>query len=148
MSTEKLFHRKLERGQKQAKLTDELKEMAHSAEKSQPSYEIVRGGSDLEKALLERLRKAVQEDEKYLQIGEAKPTGEQTEVVPETAVNDDFLESLPPQREFVIYANAYDLSTTPENLRASLGHNTLIVFEADHPLLKELNFRSDDRQVA
>lgn len=103
-----------------------------------PTYLVVRDGSELQKALAEKIERASLLHEPIHKIGQSKPTGEQVEIVPQSPVDEDFLSSLPEGREFILYANTHDLTTRVEVLEHLLGQNTMVVFESNNRLTDEL----------
>lgn len=103
-----------------------------------PTYIVVRDGSELQAALAEKIESARLLKEPIHTIGQSKPTGEQVEVVAQSPVDDTFLASLPKGREFIIYANTHDLTSRVENLKVSLGDNTMVIFESNKRLVDEI----------
>ncbi len=103
-----------------------------------PTYLVVRDGSELQAALAEKIERATLLHEPIHTFGRSKPTGEQVEVVAQSPVDDTFLASLPKGREFIIYANTHDLTSRVENLKDSLGDNTMVIFESNKRLVDEI----------
>lgn len=103
-----------------------------------PTYVVVRNGSELQKALAEKIETAQILKKQIYQVGKAEPSGEQVEIIPQSPVDSGFFASLPEGREFIVYANTQDLTTTAKELENHIGQNTLVLFEADTRLLNEL----------
>lgn len=103
-----------------------------------PTYLVIREGSELQKTLAEKLERARLLNEPIHEIGPAKPTGEQAEVIPQSPVDEDFLKTLPQGREFILYANTPDIMVEIEQLPLLLRQNTMVILESDQRLVDEL----------